>query len=76
MHELHVRKSDQSKEQLYLNLEKKKFDPMFALNQRCAKLRDDVKRLARRNWCTTKKVENLTKHLIIYACYNNGLKVI
>ena len=76
LHELHVRKSDQSKEQLYLNLEKKKFDPMFALNQRCAKLRDDVKRLARRNWCTTKKVENLTKHLIIYACYNNGLKVI
>lgn len=45
---------------------KKMFDPMFALNQRCAKLRADIKRLARRSWVTTKKPENLQLHLDIY----------
>lgn len=52
---------------------KKVFDPMFALNQRCAKLRADLKRLARRSWCTTKKIENLQRHLKLYQSYNNEL---
>lgn len=72
-HEVCIRKSDKKKEELYLKSEKKKFDPMFALNQRCAKLRSDIKRLVRRSWCTTKKVENLNYHLKIYACYNNKI---
>lgn len=42
------------KEMVFLNLEKKVFDPLFPLNQRCAKLRQDIKRLSRRSWCTTK----------------------
>ena len=74
-YEVHVRKPDKIKELLFLNYEKKRFDPMFALNQRCAKLRDDIKRLARKNWCTTKKPENLSKHLMIYACYNNQIPI-
>ena len=76
VHEIHVRKEEKKKEALFENKEKKKFDPMFALNQRCAKLRSDIKRLVRRSWCTTKKVDNLTRHLILYACYNNQIKVI
>lgn len=45
---------------------KKRFDPMFPLNQRCAKLRAHIKRLARRSWVTTKKPENLQLHLDIF----------
>jgi hypothetical protein len=70
------KKSDKSREQLYLNSEKRRFDPLFAINQRCAKLRSDVKRLVRRSWCTTKKIENLSLHLQIYACYNNQIKLV
>lgn len=75
-HEVCPRKEEKTREQLYLNYEKKKYDPMFQLNQRCAKLRADVNRLMRRSWSTTKKAENLTKHLMIYACYNNKVSVI
>ena len=74
-HEVHIRKKEKDKEQLYLNHLKKRFDPMFAINQRCAKLRSDIKRLVRRSWCTTKKVENLIGHLEIYACYNNNVNI-
>jgi transposase-like protein len=70
-HEVFIRKSDRRIEQPHLKSEKKRFDPMFAINQRCAKLRADVNRLIRRSWSTTKKIENLKKHLIIYSCYNN-----
>ena len=51
---------------------KKEFDELFAVNQRCAKLRSDIKRLVRRSWCTTKKIENLQKHLDIYLLYAQG----
>lgn len=60
--------------ELVFTAERKKiFDPMFALNQRCAKLRADIKRLARRSWCTTKKIENLQRHLKLYQSFNNKL---
>jgi hypothetical protein len=74
-HEICVRKEEKRREQLYLKYEKKMFDPMFALNQRCAKLRADINRLIRRSWSTTKKTENLEKHLLIYACYNNQVEI-
>lgn len=48
-------------------------DPMFPLNQRCAKLRNDIRRLTRRSWCTTKKLENLILHLNLYKLKNNQL---
>ena len=54
------------KELLFLSSQKKMFDPLFPLNQRCAKLRADVRRLTRRSWCTTKKPENLERHLTLY----------
>jgi len=60
------------RELVYTAARKKVFDPLFALNQRFAMLRSDIGRLARRSWCTTKKIENLRHHLEIYKLYNNA----
>ena len=46
-------------------------DPLFSLNHTCAMIRDSIKRLARRTWCTTKKSEKLAMHLEIYTHYHN-----
>lgn len=59
------------RELIYTAERKKVFDPLFALNQRCAMLRADIRRLTRRSWCTTKNIENLQKHLELYQLYNN-----
>jgi len=66
----HIRKK---KEMLFLNHQKKVFDPLFPLNQRCAKLRQDIKRLSRRSWCTTKSPVNLEKCLSVYVAYQEVL---
>ncbi|MEK2690079.1 hypothetical protein [Bdellovibrio sp. GT3] len=60
------------REQKHLKSEKAKHDPLFPLNQRCAKLRDHLKRLARRNWCTTKLPKHLELSLNLYIAKNNG----
>ncbi len=60
------RDKDRHRDRLHEKFTKKVFDPLFALNQRCAKLRSDIKRLTRRSWCTTKKIENLQGHLDLY----------
>jgi hypothetical protein len=52
-------------------LKKVQFDPLFSLNHTCAKMRDDVNRLARKTWATTKKAERLRLHLAIYFLYHN-----
>ena len=59
------------KELIYTAERKRVFDPLFAVNQRFAMLRSDIRRLTRRSWCTTKKIENLRKHLELYQIYNN-----
>jgi IS1 family transposase len=59
------------KELIYTAERKKIFDPLFAVNQRCAMLRSDLRRLTRRSWCTTKKLENLKHYLDLYKVYNN-----
>ena len=64
-------KVKKQKELLFTKERKLVFDPMFALNQRCAKLRADIRRLTRRSWCTTKKIENLQRHLELYQSFNN-----
>ena len=48
---------------------------IFYLNHTCGMIRDSVKRLARRNWCTTKKLEGLQDHLDIYQSYHNQVLV-
>lgn len=47
------------------------FDPLFSLNHTCAEVRDSIKRLTRRTWCTTKLVPCLQMLLEIFQCYFN-----
>ncbi len=47
------------------------FDPLHTLNHTCAMIRDNLKRMSRRTWCTTKKIEELRNHLAIYVLYHN-----
>jgi transposase-like protein len=49
------------------------FDPLFSLNQTAAMLRDNIKRLTRKTWCTTKRVERLLDFLNMYAHYHNQI---
>lgn len=63
---------EKKRELIHQKVFKKVFDPLFALNQRCAKIRSDVRRMTRRSWCTTKKIENLKRHLELYQIYNNA----
>jgi IS1 family transposase len=74
IHEVHNRsQKERHRDRLHEKLEKKQFDPMFAVNQKCAKLRSSIRRLTRRSWCTTKKVENLQGHLEIFMAQSRGL---
>ena len=66
-HEVFIREEKEKlRDRLHEKKQKKKFDPLFAVNQKCARLRSDIKRLVRRSWCTTKKIENLEGHLKLY----------
>src|SRR5690606_13649897 len=46
-------------------------DPLFALNHSCAMSRDNVKRLSRRTWCTTKRPDRLQSLLDLYIWHHN-----
>ena len=50
-------------------------DPLFKLNHTFAMLRDNINRLIRRTWCTTKDPDRLIDHLYIYANYHNKVLV-
>ena len=50
-------------------------DPLFALNVTAAKLRNDLSRLGRKTWVTTKKLERLDAHLALYLAWNNGYRL-
>jgi hypothetical protein len=52
-------------------LKKIGFDPLFCLNHTCAMIRDNVNRLKRKTWATTKKPERLLAHLNLYAHFHN-----
>ena len=47
------------------------FDPIFALNHTAAMIRANVSRLFRRTWNTSKRIDRLCAHLLIYADYHN-----
>lgn len=47
------------------------FDPLFSLNHSAAMFRDNVKTLARRTWCTTKRSDRLQYLLYLYAWTHN-----
>ncbi len=46
-------------------------DPLFYLNHTCAMIRDNLKRMSRRTWCTSKKPEQLQNLLHIYTVFHN-----
>lgn len=70
-HQAKPRKSVE--ERLHEHSNKRRFDPLFWVNHKCAVLRAQIKRLTRRSWCTTKRVENLQLHLDLLVTWN-GLK--
>ena len=55
----------------YGELKKTGFDPLFTLNHTCAMVRDNIKRLGRRTWCTTKRPDRLQALLLLYAVFHN-----
>jgi transposase-like protein len=62
---------EKKREQKYLSQEKRIFDPLFSINHVCARLRDHIKRLTRRSWCTTKVPEHLELNIYLYIAKNN-----
>lgn len=47
------------------------FDPLFQVNHTFAKLRDLIKPLTKKSWCTVKCKRALIEHLNIYVSYHN-----
>ena len=47
------------------------FDPLFWINHTFACCRTNMNRLHRRTWSTSKKIEYLRDHLMVYAHYHN-----
>lgn len=52
-------------------LKKDGFDPLFTLNHTYAMIRDNLKTLSRRTWCTTKRPDRLESLLYTYAAFHN-----
>jgi transposase-like protein len=50
-------------------------DPLFNLNHTAAMVRDNVKRMSRRTWCTTKRIDRLRDMLWIYVDYHNTVLI-
>ena len=48
------------------------YDPLFGINHTLAMMRDNVKRLTRRTWCTTKLAGSLDDVIAIYVAYHNA----
>lgn len=47
------------------------FDPLFSLNHTCAMYRDNLTRMSRRTWCTTKGPDRLQSLVNLYVCAHN-----
>lgn len=60
-------------ERIHEKIQKRTYDPIFPVNHFCARLRDRIKRLVRRSWCTTKKVENLQLNLDLFVLVSLGV---
>ena len=48
------------------------YDPLFAINHAFAKLRNDLARLGRKTWTTTKTIKGLEEHLWLWVAWTNG----
>ena len=54
---------------------KNKDDALFTLNYTAAKIRNDLSRMARKTWVTTKKLDRLQAHMDLYIAWNNGYRL-
>jgi transposase-like protein len=54
-------------------LKKLNFDPLFTVNHTCAMLRENINRLKRKTWSTTKDPFKLKQHLEIFIYYYNQI---
>lgn len=52
-------------------LKKGKFDPLFKINHTFAMFRANINRLIRKTWNTTKLIEALENHIILYVILHN-----
>jgi hypothetical protein len=48
------------------------FDPLYALNHVCARVRDCINTFVRKTWSTSKKIESLRRHLMVFMVRYNG----
>ncbi|WP_146120196.1 hypothetical protein [Paraburkholderia sp. BL21I4N1] len=48
------------------------FDPLFAINHTFAKMRNDLARLGRKTWTTSKTIDGLRDHLWLWVAWKNG----
>ena len=51
------------------------FDPLFSLNHTYAMCRDNINRLVRKTWATTKDILCLCDHIEIYVYYHNQVLI-
>lgn len=51
------------------------YDPLFAVNVLFAKMRNDLARLGRKSWTTTKTIQGLENHLWLYVAWVNGYRL-
>ena len=65
-------KGRRARRQGYGELKVGGFDPLFVINHTAAMLRDNIKVLSRRTWCTAKCLRGLERVLIIYQYYHNN----
>ena len=59
----------------YGELKRGGFDPLFSLNHTAGMIRDNLARMLRKTWCTTKKMESLRTALIMYIVEHNTSRV-
>lgn len=51
------------------------YDPLFAINVAFAKMRNDLARLGRKTWTTTKTIKGLEDHLWLWVAWTNGYRL-
>jgi transposase-like protein len=51
------------------------FDPLFTLNHTAAMVRDNLKTMSRRTWCTVKRLDRLQDLLALYIHFHNRFVV-
>jgi len=55
-------------------LKQGQYDPLFCINHQLASFREGIARLKRRTWSTTKRIERLADHVMIFIDHYNRLK--